>query len=64
MFVDNTMEIAKSELTLLQGPERIQTAWWQQMIVRDYYLARHRNGASCWVFVDSNGNWFLHGYFS
>jgi protein ImuB len=31
---------------------------------RDYYVARHRNGAQCWVFVDLREQWFLHGYFS
>jgi protein ImuB len=32
--------------------------------LRDYYVARHRSGATCWVFVDSREHWFLHGYFS
>ena len=44
--------LARSDLTLLRGPERIQTAWWQQSIYRDYYVARHRNGAECWAFFD------------
>jgi len=54
---------AKNHLTLLKGPERIQTAWWQKTIFRDYYIARHANGAECWAFVDRHDRWFLHGYF-
>jgi len=30
---------------------------------RDYYVARHENGAECWVFTDAGANWYLHGYF-
>lgn len=55
---------AKIHLTLLKGPERIQTAWWQKTIFRDYYIARHDNGAECWAFVDRHDRWFLHGYFA
>lgn len=54
----------RQELTLLKGPERIRTAWWQKTIYRDYYIARHTNGAQCWAFVDNHDRWFLHGYFA
>ncbi len=50
-------------LTLLKGPERIHTAWWQGAIGRDYYVASLENGARCWAFVDARNQWFLHGYF-
>ena len=30
---------------------------------RDYYVVRRGNGARGWAFVDSGGQWFLHGYF-
>lgn len=36
----------------------------EQACARDYYVARHRNGAECWVFVDPWDRWFLHGYFA
>jgi protein ImuB len=69
---DPPRRIARNELTLLRGPERIQTAWWRQSICRDYYVARHRNGAECWVFLltnevineDAQNDWYLHGYFA
>jgi protein ImuB len=50
-------------LTLIRGPERIQTAWWQQTIWRDYYVASLTSGARCWAFVDARNQWYLHGYF-
>lgn len=50
-------------LTLLKGPERVHTAWWQEAIGRDYYVASLENGARCWAFVDGRNQWFLHGYF-
>ncbi|MFN2166154.1 MAG: hypothetical protein ACK2U9_07805, partial [Anaerolineae bacterium] len=55
---------APEQLTLLRGPERIHTGWWRESRCRDYYVARHENGASCWVFVDAEQRWYLHGYFS
>jgi protein ImuB len=54
-------------ITLISGPERIETYWWSgQDIRRDYYIARERNGSRLWVFRERTGerNWFLHGYFS
>jgi protein ImuB len=37
--------------------DHVQAGW------RDYYVARHANGAECWVFVDGLSRWYLHGYF-
>ncbi len=60
------------QITLLGRAERIETGWWQRTsrITRDYYIARHLNGAHCWVYQDwtyqeaGRQRWFLHGYFS
>ena len=69
-------KVNQQDLTLLWGPERIQTAWWgnmrgnkrdnerEQGLLRDYYVVRHRNGARCWAFTDMSQHWYLHGYFS
>ena len=54
-------------ITLISGPERIETYWWSgQDIRRDYYIAREQNGSRLWVYRERNGerNWYLHGYFS
>lgn len=61
---DPPRRVERSQLTLLRGPERLQTAWWKAAVVRDYYLARHHSGAECWVYADAEDNWFLHGYFA
>ena len=63
--------IKASALQLLQGPERIQSEWWLQSEARDYYIARHSNGAMCWVYQcysaaseQHSDVFFLHGYFA
>lgn len=53
-----------SPLQLLQGPERIDSQWWQHRQVRDYYIARADSGALCWVYRDClQQRWYLHGLF-
>lgn len=57
-------QVQRNDLELLQGPERIQSQWWQeQATCRDYYIAQHRLGTECWAFVDAHAQWYLHGYF-
>ncbi len=56
--------VAIADYTLLAGPERIESGWWDGAdIRRDYYLARDRAGRRCWLFRDRRG-WFLHGFFA
>jgi protein ImuB len=72
--------VPRRELTLLAGPERIETGWWDapaprsdrpgpKRRCRDYYIA-HRitpkgTGMQCWVYADAlRQRWFIHGYFS
>ena len=51
---------------LLQGPERIESGWWDgKGVARDYYLARQAQGARLWVFQERHtGQWYLHGVFA
>lgn len=53
-------------LTLEQGPERIESGWWDGCDVRrDYFLARHERGARYWVYREHGSDrWFLHGIFA
>lgn len=52
-------------LTLLGGPERIETGWWDGPdITRDYFVAHNQQGERCWLFRDKEGQWFLHGLFA
>lgn len=52
-------------LTLRQGPERIESGWWQQDRTRDYFIAETSDGAQLWIFRERRSRaWFLHGFFA
>lgn len=53
--------------TVLAGPERIETGWWDgDAMRRDYYIVRTSQGQKAWVFCppDEQGSWMLHGWFA
>ncbi|KZN65786.1 hypothetical protein N473_12250 [Pseudoalteromonas luteoviolacea CPMOR-1] len=53
------------KVTLLQGPERISTGWWDgHDIERDYFIAQDEQLRRLWVFRDRQQRWFVHGIFS
>ena len=59
------------DLILEQGPERIESGWWDgKGVARDYYIARQANthppqGATLWVFQERQSKrWYLHGMFA
>jgi protein ImuB len=55
---------------LRDGPERIESGWWDGGDVRrDYYVAESPQGGLAWIFRDhrrgtDDGEWFLHGWFA
>lgn len=54
-------------ITIVSGPERIESHWWAGMDVRrDYYVAREFKGGNLWIYreKDDAGRWYLHGIFS
>ena len=54
-------------ITIISGPERIETQWWNASdVLRDYYIAFERNGSRLWIYRERKGTkkWYLHGYFS
>lgn len=52
-------------VTLMQGPERLATGWWDTgEIIRDYFIARSETGRWLWLFRNRNKQWFIHGIFS
>jgi len=58
---------ADGPLTLLDGPERIESGWWDDFdVTRDYFVARDDSGVKLWIFRERKDqkNWFLHGIFS
>ena len=53
-------------LEIEEGPERIESGWWDGRDVRrDYYAARTPAGVRLWIFRErrAQGGWFLHGVF-
>jgi protein ImuB len=58
--------LRKKGLILEQGPERIESGWWDgKDVARDYYIARQFHGARWWVFQErQTQSWYLHGVFA
>jgi len=53
--------------TLLDGPERVESGWWDDFDVkRDYFVARDSSGAKFWLYRERGGgpDWFVHGIFA
>jgi protein ImuB len=54
-------------LTLLAGPERIESGWWDGNDVgRDYFVARNPALSLLWIYRERHESrgWYLHGFFS
>jgi protein ImuB len=55
---------------LQDGPERIESGWWDGRDVRrDYFVAQNPRGETVWIYRDhrygiDDGEWFLHGVFA
>jgi protein ImuB len=55
---------------LRDGPERIESGWWDGADVRrDYFIAENPRGETLWIYRDhrygiDDGEWFLHGVFA
>jgi protein ImuB len=55
---------------LRDGPERIESGWWDGADVRrDYFVAENPRGETVWIYRDhrygiDDGEWFLHGLFA
>ena len=57
---------AQAPVVLMDGPERIETGWWEGADVRrDYFVARTQDGRTLWLFSrPGGGEWYVHGIFS
>lgn len=55
---------------LRDGPERIESGWWDGLDCRrDYFVAEDPDGSIVWLYRDhrygtDDGEWFMHGYFA
>ena len=62
--------LAGAPWVLHDGPERIESGWWDGGDVRrDYYVAQTPAGGRAWIFRDhrrgtDDGEWWLHGWFA
>ena len=70
MWLLDVPERAPAELTLIAGPERIETGWWEHSIRRDYFRARDGQGRLLWVYRDlahahssDTPVYYMHGLF-
>jgi protein ImuB len=57
----------RGALRLLDGPERIETGWWDGRTVRrDYFVAQNREQQRLWIFrtLSDPPGWYLHGLFA
>jgi protein ImuB len=64
--LEQTYPLHQGRLTLLEGPERLETGWWDNDgIARDYYTAINPQGMRLWVFRNRcrRSTWYLHGFF-
>jgi protein ImuB len=52
-------------LRLRRDTERLESAWWDAQVARDYYTAIDSRGARLWIFRERTAphRWFLHGMF-
>ena len=63
-LLETPRRLGEGEFTLLAGPERIESGWWDgNEVRRDYYIARRGDGSLAWVFRTVDG-WYQHGIFS
>ncbi|MDA8390368.1 MAG: DNA polymerase Y family protein [Gammaproteobacteria bacterium] len=51
-------------LEWLEGPERIESGWWDGAVPREYFVVRATPGQRLWIFRTRENQWFLQGYFA
>lgn len=59
--------VYRGVLLLEEGPERIETGWWDEDgIARDYFVAVNPHGVRLWVYRNRSkeNGWYLHGIFA
>jgi len=64
--VEGGYPLHQGRLQILEGPERLETGWWDDDgIARDYFTAVNPLGMRVWVFRNRSRepSWYLHGLF-
>jgi protein ImuB len=59
-------QLQRSRSMLEEGPERIESGWWDgKDVARDYYIVRQAGGARLWIFQERRSQcWYVHGVFA
>ena len=69
LAVHQGMPVCDGLLSIIDGPERLETGWWDgKGIARDYFVARNPQGTHLWIYRNRNRQcdehrWYLHGMF-
>jgi protein ImuB len=64
---DQRRPLCQGALERLDGPERIETGWWDgDAVERDYFIARNPKGSLLWIYRERRvpALWYLHGLFA
>jgi protein ImuB len=66
LCASDPQQLHQGGLILEEGPERIESGWWDgKGVARDYYIARPLHGARWWIFQERQTQcWYLHGVFA
>ena len=76
LVVQHQQPYYQGPLTLLSGPQRMETGWWgaQDFALRDYFVARSAQSAWLWIYRERLGgsqggqetgaDWYLQGMFA
>jgi protein ImuB len=66
--VQRNRPVYGTPLTLVRGPERIESGWWDpHSTVRDYFVAEDAHAARYWIYRErgvQDASWFLHGLYA
>ena len=64
-FLLKSAQPLREKVSIVHGPERLNTGWWDASpVIRDYFVARSKQGKWYWVYRTPNSEWYLHGVFS
>jgi protein ImuB len=63
---DSEVRQLRGKTAVEEGPERIESGWWDgKGVARDYYVVRQAGGERLWVFQERRSKrWYLHGVFA
>lgn len=60
-----TPQPLEEKIDIFHGPERIVSGWWdQEYVIRDYFIAKGKQGQWFWTFRTPEKQWYIHGVFS